>query len=96
MTMNLTCFVVLVGTPIAIVIVAVIGAYFYENDNEALFDELSIRPPAAELGVRHQELEEMLETVNRSRRARGAPERTLQELDPRRMLEAGRDDLDGD
>lgn len=69
---------VVVGCPIAICVVAVIGAHFHDRENIELFDD---RPaPATELHARRSEVEEMLETVNRSRRARGAPARTLQQV----------------
>lgn len=78
--MELVFMLVAIGTPLAICIVAVIGAHFHENDNATLLDCQPTRSPETEARLRHRELDEMLDAVNRCRRQRGAPERTLQEL----------------
>ncbi|HEY1689814.1 MAG TPA: hypothetical protein VGF95_13240 [Solirubrobacteraceae bacterium] len=78
--MELLFLAVTIGTPLAICLVAVIGAHFHDGDNASLLDWQPTRSPETEARLRHRELDEMLDAVNRYRRERGAPERTLQEL----------------
>lgn len=78
--LELMFLLVTIGTPLAICVVAVIGAYFHGNDDATLLDWQPTRSPETEAKLRHRELDEMLDAVNRYRRQRGAPERTLQEL----------------
>lgn len=78
--MELVFLSVVFGTPAAICLVAVIGAHFHERDNTQLLDWQPPLSPEREAHLRHRELDEMLAAVNRYRRERGAPERTLREL----------------
>lgn len=71
---------VVLGTPAAICLVAVIGAHFHQQDNAELLDWRPALTPEREAHLRHRELDEMLEAVNRYRRLRGASERTLEEI----------------
>lgn len=78
--MELFFLLVVLGTPAAICLVAVIGAHFHEEDNTELLDWQPALSPERESHLRHRELDEMLDAVNRYRRQRGAPERSLREL----------------
>jgi hypothetical protein len=78
--MELLFLIVVLGTPAAICLVAVVGAHFHEEDNAELLDWRPALSPERENHLRHHELDEMLDAVNRYRRERGAPERTLREL----------------
>lgn len=75
--MELLFLIVVLGTPAAICLVAVIGAHFHEQDNTELLDWRPALTPEREAHLRHREIDEMLDAVNRYRRQRGASERTL-------------------
>ena len=81
--MELLFLLVTLGTPAAICIVAVIGAHFHEQDNTELLDWRPALTPEREAHLRHRELEEMLDAVNRYRRQRGESPRTLEEISSR-------------
>jgi hypothetical protein len=76
--MNLLFLIVVVFAPAAICIVGIVGAYFHDRSEVELFDDRLLR--VAELSLKHREIQHMLETVNRARRQRGAPERTLEQF----------------
>jgi hypothetical protein len=78
--MELLFLLVVLGTPAAICLVAVIGAHFHDQDNAQLLDWQPAISPERESHLRHRELDEMLDAVNRYRRQRGAPERSLRDL----------------
>jgi hypothetical protein len=78
--MELLFLLVVFGTPAAICLVAVIGAHFHRQDNAELLDLRPVLTPEGEAHLRHREVEEMLQAVNRYRRERGASERTLEQL----------------
>lgn len=71
---------VVLGTPLAICVVAVIGAHFHQGGNAKLLDWQPTRSPELEARLKRRELDEMLAAVNRYRRARGASERSLEEI----------------
>ncbi|MHB1538656.1 MAG: hypothetical protein ACYCUM_03130 [Solirubrobacteraceae bacterium] len=78
--MKVLFLLVVLGTPAAICIVAVIGAHFHEQDNAELLDWRPALTPEREAQLRHREVDEMLEAVNRYRRQRGESERTLEQI----------------
>lgn len=78
--MELLFLLVVLGTPAAICLIAVIGAHFHEEDNAELLDWRPTLTPDARAHLEHREVDEMLQAVNRYRRQRGASERTLEEL----------------
>jgi len=67
------------GGPLALLLIATIGAYFHREGIEHLLDWKPTRSLTREVSMRRGETQQLLEAVNRRRRARGAPERTLEE-----------------
>jgi hypothetical protein len=84
---------VVVGMPLLICLVAVVGAHLHRGGNDTLIDWQPTRSAETEARLRNSEVEQMLAAVNRYRRLRGAPERSLDELDgsphPRGRDDAG-------
>ncbi len=78
--MHAAFLAVVLGGPLAICIVAVIGAHFHDRDNDTLLGLGPSTPPDAEHVRTARELEDMLGAVNRYRRRRGASERSLDEI----------------
>jgi hypothetical protein len=71
---------VVVGIPLVICLIAVIGSHFHEGDNATLIDWKPTRSAEAEARMKRSEVDQMLAAVNRYRRARGAGERSLDEI----------------
>lgn len=78
-----------IGIPIAICLIAMIGSHFHEGDNARLIDWKPTRSPEAEARMKSSEVDQMLAAVNRYRRARGARERSLEEIVSRRARAGG-------
>ncbi len=75
-----TFFIILVfGTPLLLIGVAIFGAHFYRGGNEELLDWRPTRSPETEARLQSSDIAQMLAAQNRYRRQRGAPERTLDE-----------------
>jgi hypothetical protein len=74
------------GIPLAICAIAVIGSHFHEGDNASLIDWQPTRSAEAEARMKRSEVDQMLAAVNRYRRARGAGERSLQEITSERSF----------
>lgn len=73
-------FIVLVfGTPLLLIAVAIVGAHFYRGGDEELLDWTPTRSPETEARLERSDIAQMLAAQNRYRRQRGAPERTLEE-----------------
>jgi hypothetical protein len=71
---------VVLGIPLLICLIAVIGSHFHEGDNATLIDWKPTRSAEAEARMKRSEVDQMLAAVNRYRRARGAGERSLDEI----------------
>lgn len=71
---------IVIGLPLAICVVALLGAHFHREGNERLLDWVPTRSAETEARLDHGEVEQMLGAVNRYRRMRGLPERSLQEI----------------
>jgi hypothetical protein len=71
---------VVLGMPLAICLIGVIGAYFHSGDNASLIDWKPTRSAETEARLRRSEVDQMLAAINRYRRGRGAPERSLEDL----------------
>lgn len=78
--MELAFLSVVLGVPLAICLVAVIGAHFHGDDDASLIDWKPTRSAETEARLTRGEVDQMLAAVNRYRRSRGAPERSLNEL----------------
>lgn len=80
MTPGLYFLSMVLGVPIALLGIAMIGAHFYRDGPEQLLDWKPTRSPKKEAELCVGDAREMLEAVNRYRRERGAPDRSLEEL----------------
>lgn len=67
------------GVPLLLLVLALISGHFYREGPEELLDWKPTRSPQVQATLEGGELEQMLEALNRCRRRRGAPERTLAE-----------------
>ncbi|HEV3047222.1 MAG TPA: hypothetical protein VGY13_07645 [Solirubrobacteraceae bacterium] len=71
------------GLPLLLLLVALVAGYFYREGPEELLDWRPTRSPEKEVELEHGDLEQMLGALNRYRRMRGAPERSLEEVSER-------------
>jgi hypothetical protein len=74
------CLIVVLGLPLAVVVIAMLGGCFYRGGNERLLDWKPTRSPGREAELQDGETHQMLNSLNRYRRLRGAPERSLQQV----------------
>ena len=72
--------VIVVGWPATVLFLALLAGHFYRSDYRELLDWKPARSPAREAELERHELEQMLAALNRDRRQRGAPERSLKEV----------------
>lgn len=72
--------VVVLGTPAALCALAVLGAHFHKGGNATLLDWQPTRSAETEARLESNEVEQMLGAVNRYRRQRGLPARTINEV----------------
>src|ERR1039458_2803292 len=75
--------VMVVGAPLSILVVAMVGSYFYRGGNEEILDWKLTRSPEREAELQLSDVDQMLAAQNRYRRQRGAPERSLEEVSER-------------
>jgi hypothetical protein len=80
MTEHTYFLLVVLGLPLAIVLIAMLGGLLYRDGYERLLDWKSTRSPAREAEVQVGDVDQVLAAVNRYRRMRGAPERSLQQI----------------
>lgn len=71
---------VVLGGPLLMCLIALVGSHFYQGDNASLIDWKPTRSAEAEARMKRSDVEQMLAAVNRYRRARGASERSLEEI----------------
>jgi hypothetical protein len=74
------CLIVVLGLPLTVVVIAMLGGCFYRGGNERLLDWKPTRSPGREAELQHGETREMLDSLNRYRRMRGVPERSLRQV----------------
>jgi len=67
------------GLPLLIVMLALVAGHFYRGGPEELLDWQPTRSPEREAELEHGDIHQMLAALNRYRRQRGAPERSLEE-----------------
>jgi hypothetical protein len=72
-------YVVILGMPLLMIGLGIFGAYFYQGGNEELLDWTPTRSSETEARLERSDITQMLAAQNRYRRARGAPELTLEE-----------------
>ncbi len=68
-----------IGLPVVLLALALIAGYFYREGAEELLDWQPTRSPEKEAELERGEIQQMLAALNRYRRRRGAPERSLEE-----------------
>jgi hypothetical protein len=79
-----TYFLVMVlGLPLILILIALLAGYFYRQGPEELLDWRPTRSLEKEAELEHGDIEQMLAALNRYRRERGAPERSLEEVTER-------------
>jgi hypothetical protein len=71
--------VMVVGVPLGILVIAIIGSHFYRDGYAEMLDWKPTRSAAREAELQRRDIDEMLAAQNRYRRRRGAPERSLDE-----------------
>lgn len=71
------------GGPLLLLLIALIAGGLYGGSAEELLDWRPTRSPQREVELEHGDVQQMLAAINRYRRMRGAPERTLEEIDER-------------
>lgn len=71
---------VVLGGPLLMCLIALVGSHFHQGDNASLIDWKPTRSAEAEARMKRSDVEQMLAAVNRYRRARGASERSLEEI----------------
>jgi hypothetical protein len=70
---------IVLGTPLVILIVALLAALFHRSYEDVL-DWRPTRSPEREAELQESDVRQMLAAQNRYRRMRGAPERTLEQV----------------
>jgi len=68
------------GLPLLLLALALLAGYFHRDGYAELLDWKPTRSPEREAELELGDIEQMLTGTNRLRRARGAPERSLDEL----------------
>jgi hypothetical protein len=68
------------GLPFALLAVALLGGHLCRDRDDQLLDWHPTRSASTEANLELSEIDHMLEAQNRSRRRRGLPERTLEEV----------------
>jgi hypothetical protein len=79
-----TYFLVMVlGLPLLLLLIALLAGHLYREGPEELLDWRPTRSLEKEAELEHGEVQQMLSALNRYRRARGAPERSLDDVTER-------------
>lgn len=78
--MEIYFLIVVLGTPLAILLVAVLAGYLHRHDDAQLSSWQLERSSSGQTTSEQLEINQMLDAQNQLRRRRGAPERTLQEV----------------
>lgn len=68
-----------IGLPLLLLALALLAGHFYRDGVEQLLDWQPTRSPEREAELASGDIEQMLAALNRYRRRRGAPERSLEE-----------------
>jgi hypothetical protein len=68
------------GLPLTLLVLAMLAGAFYRGDYAKLLDWRQTRSARREAELQHDDLQQMLAALNRYRRKRGAPERSLEQV----------------
>jgi|SRR4030088_2602333 hypothetical protein len=71
--------VMALGVPLLLLILAIVAGASYRGSYATLLDWRPTRSPQREAELQHDDVDQMLAALNRYRRRRGAPERSLEE-----------------
>lgn len=82
-TSNSYFYLMVVGLPLLLVVIALIAGLLYRDGYERLLDWTPTRSPTREAELHVGDTQQMLNAVNRYRNSRGAPERSLEEITER-------------
>jgi hypothetical protein len=80
MTANGYYLLMIIGVPVAFLLIAMWGFVFHRHDDAEVLDWKPTRSPQREAELHVGDTQEMLDALNRYRRLRGAPERSLEEI----------------
>jgi hypothetical protein len=69
-----------VGFPLGLLVIALVAAHFHPDGNAEILDWKLTRSPEREAELQLNDVDQMLAALNRYRRQRGAPERSLKEV----------------
>jgi hypothetical protein len=83
MTADTYFFATVLGLPLLMLAIAMLGGWLYRGGDERLLDWKPTRSPTREAELRVGEVEQMLNALNGYRRSRGAPELSLDEIGER-------------
>ncbi|HYB24465.1 MAG TPA: hypothetical protein VED41_11750 [Solirubrobacteraceae bacterium] len=78
------------GVPALLVLICVLAGLLYREGPEELLDWRPTRSLEREAELEHGDVHQMLAALNRYRRQRGAPERTLEQVTERAWAGFGR------
>jgi hypothetical protein len=78
--MELSFMVIALAPPLLMLVIAMLAGHFNGDGNEELLDWRPTRSPKRESELQVHELDQMLAALNKYRRQRGAPERSLKEV----------------
>ncbi len=88
-------FFMVLGLPLLLLAIAMLAGCFYRDGYERLLDWKPTRSPKREAELQLGETHQMLSALNRYRRSRGAPERSLQEITEHAWANLEEQDADG-
>jgi hypothetical protein len=75
--------IMVLGVPLLLIVICVLAGLLYREGPEELLDWQPTRSPEKESELEHGDVNQMLAALNRYKRERGAPERTLEEVTER-------------
>jgi hypothetical protein len=78
--MEISFMLIAFGPTLLLLVIAMLAGHFNADGNEELLDWRPTRSPKRESELQVADLDQMLAALNRYRRQRGAPERSLREV----------------
>jgi hypothetical protein len=72
--------IMVIGLPATLLAIALLAGHFYRGRDAELLDWQPTRSATTEVNLELGEIDQMLEAQNRSRRRRGLPERSLEDV----------------
>jgi hypothetical protein len=78
--MEISFLLIALAPPLVMLVIAMVAGHFNGDSDEELLDWRPTRSPKRESELQVRDLDQMLAALNRYRRQRGAPERSLKEV----------------